>query len=149
MRFVAIAAAAVLLVPCTHAYCGNEKIPDPQALLQLEAKAAQSSPKEQCFLYAEIVRDLTEIAGQELSSGDFEHAFDTLKAVQTYAHKIHVGTANDTRKLKNAEILLRNTAFRLNEALHNASLEDQPTLQSTLKQLDQVETELMMQVLKR
>jgi hypothetical protein len=88
MRFVSIAASAVLLVPCTHAYGANEKIPDPQALVQLEAKAAQASPKEQCFLYAEIVHDMTEIAGQQLFSGDFKHASETLQAVQTYAQKI-------------------------------------------------------------
>jgi len=147
MRFV-IAAAAVLLVSSANAYGANEKIPDPQALLQLEAKAAQASPKVQCFLYAEIVHDMTEIAGEELSSGGFKHASDTLQAVQDYAQKIHVDMANDTRKSKNTEILLRHTASRLNEILHNASLEDRPNLQSTLKQLDQVQGELMMQVFK-
>jgi hypothetical protein len=148
MRFVAIAAAAVLLVPCTHAYGANEKLPDAQALLLLETKAAQASPKEQCFLYAEIVHDMTEIAGQEMSSGDFRHASETLKAVQAYAQKIHMGVAEDTKKLKNAEILMRHTAFRLNEILHSAALDDRPTLESTLKQLDQVQGELMMQVFK-
>jgi hypothetical protein len=146
MRFVAIAAAALLLVPGTRAFGANEKLPDAQALLMLEAKANQASPKEQCFLYAEIVHDMTEIAGQELSSGDISHASETLKAVQGYAQKIHMGMAEDTRKLKNAEILMRHTAFRLQEILHAASLDDRPTLESTLKQLDQVQSELMMQV---
>ncbi|HVW77654.1 MAG TPA: hypothetical protein VHB45_08580 [Alloacidobacterium sp.] len=148
MRFVAIAAAAVLLAPCSHAFGATEKIPDAQALLLLETKADQASPKEQCFLYAEVVHDMTEIAGQELSSGDFAHASQTLKAMQAYAQKIHMGVAEDTHKLKNAEILLRHTAFRLNEILHNASVDDQPTLQSTLKQLNQVQTEVMLQVFK-
>lgn len=148
MRFVAIVTAAVLLTPCLHAYGASEKLPDPQALLLLETKADQASPKEQCFLYAEIVHDMTEIAGQELSSGDYSHASQTLKAVQSYAQKIHMGVAEDTRKLKNAEILMRHTAFRLNEILHSSSLEDRPTLQATLKQLNQVETELMLQVFK-
>src|SRR5215472_17460671 len=149
MRFVAIAAAAVLLIPCTHAYGANEKLPDAQALIAREAKAAQASPKEQCFLYAEIVHDMTEIAGQELSSGDFAHASETLKSVQKYAEKMHMGMAGDTRKLKNAEILMRHTAFRLNEILHGAALDDRPSLEATLKQLDQVQSELMMQVFKR
>ena len=146
MRFVAIAAVAVLFVPGTRAFGASEKLPDAQALLMLEAKADQASPKEQCFLYAEIVHDMTEIAGQELSSGDISHASETLKAVQGYAQKIHMGMAEDTRKLKNAEILMRHTAFRLQEILHAASLDDRPTLESTLKQLDQVQSELMMQV---
>jgi hypothetical protein len=148
MRFVAIAAAIVLLIPGTRALGASEKLPDAQALLMLEAKADQASPKEQCFLYAEIVHDMTEIAGQELSSGDIKHASETMKAVQAYAQKIHMGMAEDTRKLKNAEILMRHTAFRLEEILHAASLDDRPTLESTLKQLDQVQSELMLQVFK-
>src|ERR1700761_6130968 len=102
MRFVAIVAAAVLLTPCSHAFGASEKLPDAQALLMLETRAAQASPKEQCFLYAEIVHDMTEIAGQEMSSGEFSRAAQTLKAVQGYAQKIHMGMAEDTRKLKNA-----------------------------------------------
>jgi len=148
MRFVAIATAAVLLIPCTHAYAATEKLPDARALLLLEARADQASPKEQCFLYAEIVHDMTEIAGQEMSSGDISHASETLKAMQNYAQKIHMGLAEDTRKLKTAEILMRHTAYRMNEILHNASLDDRPTLESTLKQLDKVQSELMMQVFK-
>jgi hypothetical protein len=148
MRFVAIAAAIVLLIPGTRALGASEKLPDAQALLMLEATADQASSKEQCFLYAEIVHDMTEIAGQELSSGDIKHASETMNAVQAYAQKIHMGMAEDTRKLKNAEILMRHTAFRLEEILHAASLDDRPTLESTLKQLDQVQSELMMQVFK-
>jgi phosphomevalonate kinase len=91
---------------------------------------------------------MTEIAGQELASGDIRHASETLKAVQSYSQKIHMGMAEDTRKLKNAEILMRHTAFRLKEILYNSSLDDRPTLESTLKQLDQVQTELMLQVFK-
>jgi hypothetical protein len=44
---------------------------------------------------------------------------------------------------------MRHTAFRLNEILHNSSLDDRPTLLATLKQLNQVQTELMLQVFKR
>lgn len=148
MRFVAVTAAAVLLIPCTHAYAASEKLPNPQALLSLEAKADQASPKEQCFLYAEIVHDMTEIAGQELSAGDTSHASATIKAMQSYAQKIHMGLAQDTHKLKNAEILMRHTAFRLNEILHSSSIEDRPTLEATLQQLNRVQSELMMQVFK-
>jgi hypothetical protein len=148
MRFVVIVVGAVLLSPCTHVYAVSEKLPDPQALASLEAKAKQASPKEQCFLYAEIVHDMTEIAGQQLASGDAARASATLQAMQGYAQKIHMGLADDSRKLKNAEILMRHTAYRLNEILHNASLDDRPTLESALQQLDKVQSELMLQVFK-
>jgi hypothetical protein len=148
MRFVAIAAVLILLSPCTRSYAATEKLPDAQALLSLEARAAQASPKEQCFLYAEIVHDMTEIAGQQLSAGDISHAAATLKAMRNYADKIHMGLAEDSRKLKNAEILIRHTSYRLNEILHSASLDDRPTLESALDQLNKVQAELMMQVFK-
>ena len=59
-----------------------------------------------------------------------------------------MSVANDTKRLKNAQILMEHTAFRLNEILHSSTIEDRPVLESTLKQLDQVQNELMMQVFK-
>jgi hypothetical protein len=148
MRFVAIAIAAVLsLVPCSRANAA-EKLPDAKTLLLLQAKADQASPKEQCFLYAEIVHDMAEIASQEMSAGDMITASATLKAMQNYAQKIHMGLADDSRKLKNAEILMRHTAYRLNDILHSASVDDRPTLESALQQLNKVQSELMLQVFK-
>jgi hypothetical protein len=148
MRSVAMAAVTLLFLPSGYLCAATERVPDPQTLQQLEVKADHASPKEQCFLYAEIVHDMTEIAGQEFSNGNFTQASQTLKGIQAYAQKIHMGMAEDTKKLKNAEILMRHTAYRLNEILHSASLDDRPTLESTLKQLDKVQSELMMQVFK-
>jgi hypothetical protein len=127
----------------------DEKVPDAQALQALQTRASQAEPKEQCFLYAELVHDMTELAGKQLSAGDVERASDTLRAVQQYAAKIHMGVANDSKKLKNAEILMRHTAFRLKDILASASLDDRPVLDATLKQLDQVQAEMMLQVFRR
>ena len=59
-----------------------------------------------------------------------------------------MNVAAAAKRLKNAEILMRHTAFRLKEIMLGASLDDRPTLESTLKQLDQVEGEMMVQVFK-
>jgi hypothetical protein len=153
MRFVAASASVLSLVffllPAPGALAVDEKIPDAQALTALQNRASQAEPREQCFLYAELVHDMTELAGRQLSSGDAERASDTLRAVQQYAAKIHMGVANDSKKLKNAEILMRHTAFRLKDILSSASLDDRPTLDATLKQLDQVQAEMMLQVFRR
>ncbi len=152
MRFVAASAGVlslVFLLPASGAFAVDEKTPDAQALLALQTRASQAEPKEQCFLYAELVHDMTELAGKQLSAGDAERASDTLRAVQQYAAKIHMGVANDSKRLKNAEILVRHTAFRLKDYLSSASLEDRPTLDATLKQLDQVQAEMMLQVFRR
>jgi len=147
MRFVLAFTLATLAVS-PAAYAASDKIPDAREVTALEAKAAQAGPKEQCFLYAELAHTMAELASQQLSAGDTAKASASLKAVQMYAEKIHMGVADDTRKLKNAEILMRQTAYRVKELMLGAGLDDRPTLESTLKQLDQVQAEMMMQVFK-
>jgi len=152
MRFVAttlLVSALAFSLSCARAFAIDDRIPDPQAMAALMAKADQAQPKEQCFLYAELVHDMTELAGQQYSSGDGDHASATLRLVQKYAEKIHMGVAEDGKKMKNAEQLMRHTSFRLNGILNAASYEDRQALQATLKQLEQVQTELMMQVFKK
>jgi hypothetical protein len=152
MRFVATTLAVSALtisLSCVRALALDDRIPDPQALAALMIKADQAQPKEQCFLYAELVHDMTELAGQQMSSGDGDHASATLRLIQKYAEKIHMGVAEDGKKMKNAEQLMRHTSFRLNGILNAASYDDRQALQATLKQLEQVQTELMMQVFKK
>ena len=152
MRFVAVSTSVLSLafiLPIPGALAVDEKIPDAQSIAALEQRASIATPREQCFLYAEVVHEMTELAGRQLVAGDAEHASGTLKTVQMYASKIHMGVADDSKRLKNAEILVRHTAFRLKDILSSASLEDRPTLDATLKQLDQVQAEMMLQVFRR
>ncbi len=152
MRFVAttiVLPTLLLSLTCARAFAIDERIADPQAMAALMARADTAQPKEQCFLYAEIVHQMTELAGQQLNSGDGDHASATLKLVQKYAEKIHMGVAEDGKKIKNAEQLVRHTSYRLNDILNAASYDDRQVLQVTLKQLEQVQTELMMQVFRK
>jgi hypothetical protein len=135
---------ALLLAPLCHASSMDKKQLDPVALSALVTKANLAPPKEQCYLYAELVHQMTELAGHQLSQGEDPSA--TLRAVREYTQKIHLGEAHDNKKLKNAQILMERTAFRLNEILHSSALDDRPLLESTLKALNQVQNELMMQV---
>ena len=114
----------------------DEAIPNPEALAQLELRASQAKPREQCFLYTELVYAMTEKAGKEISNGDTEQAADTLKKVNFYAHLIHLNLANDTKRLKNAEMLMHHTTYHLAQFLHLVSGEDKASVQDTLKQLD-------------
>ncbi|HTA85617.1 MAG TPA: hypothetical protein VK729_05055 [Silvibacterium sp.] len=148
MRFVlAFAFATLAIAPA--AFAVTDKILDVQEMTALETRAAQASPKEQCFLYAELAHSMAELASQQFTAGQTAQASASLKAVQKYAEKIHMGVADDAKKLKNAEILMRHTAYRLKEIMLGASLDDRPTLEATLKQLDQVQSEMMLQVFKR
>jgi len=119
---------------------------DEQAISQLELRAEQANPREQCFLYTELVSAMTEAANKQLNDGDVDRASATLKKIARYADLIHMNLARDTKRLKNAEMLMHRTTYRLTEFLHRASTEDKPTLQATLKQLSQVQNEILTQV---
>ncbi len=155
MRFVtttlAVSVLSLGLGLCSaRAFAIDEKVSgDPQAMAALILKADQALPKDQCFLYAEVVHDMTELAGRQMTAGDGDHASATLKLVQRYAEKIHMGVAEDGKKMKNAEQLIEHTSYRLQGILNAASYDDRQALQATLKQLEQVQTELMMQVFKK
>jgi hypothetical protein len=152
MRFVAmlvVVFALPLIYPRAYAFGVDDKELDDQSLSALEAKADQAQPRDQCFLYAELVHQMTERAGHQLNSGDSGQASATLKLVQHYAEKIHIQAAEDSKKLKNAELLLQHTSWRLKDILGSASYDDRDALEATMKQLDQVQTQLMMQVFKK
>jgi hypothetical protein len=147
-----VAVLSVLLVfsaskPATAAI--DDKKPDAQTISALEAKASQAQPREQCFLYAELVHQMIEFSSEQYAAGEIDKAADTLKQVNSFAQKIHIMMSDDGKRLKNAQILLRHTAFRLNELLHSSALEDRPLVQQTLAQVNQIQTETMMAVFRK
>jgi hypothetical protein len=150
LRSIVLLLLPIALTFCTSARAASidETLPDAAALSQLEIRAQQANPRDQCFLYTELVHTMTEIAGKQMLDGDIEQASATLKKVNQYAQLIHMDLASNTKRLKNAEMLMHHTTYRLNEYLHQASNEDRATLQQTLKQLDQVHDELLAQVFK-
>jgi hypothetical protein len=130
------------------AYAKNktEDLPTPEAIAQLEQRASQASPREQPFLYTQLIHDMTEQAGKQINDGESEQAAATLKQVNRYAHLIHVNLARDTKRLKDAEELMHHTTYKLAQFLHLVSGPDKDTVQATLTQLDQVNDELLTQV---
>jgi len=149
MRWFPIVAA--VLVPASFAWAHgmNDRAPDARELAVLEAKAAVASPNEQPYLYAELVHSMTEMATEEYQAGQDQQASASLKAARSYATRIQGGLLRDAKRLKNAEILIRHTAFRLHELMTGASLNDRPTMEATIQELNRVQSEMMMQVLHR
>lgn len=147
MRFICIAAFLLSVTPAVYAV--DDKAPDPQLISALQVRASTAQPREQCFLYAELVHKMIELAGYQMAAGEEEQASTTLRDVQQYAQKIHLAVSEDNKRLKTAQILLRRAAFRLKEMLHGAPLDDRPVVENTLAQVNQVQAEAMMQVFRK
>ena len=127
----------------------DDKIPDQQAIDALEQRASAAQPKEQCFLYAQLVHQMIELSARQVAAGDVEHATGLLKRAQELTHRIHMALAGNDKRLKDAQILLRHTAFRLAELLHANTFDDRPLVEQTLAQLNRAQDEAMMQVFRK
>ena len=119
------------------------------AVSELQAKADEAQPQERCFRYAELLSRMVDIAGLQFGTGDPVAGEETLKLVQQYALKLQASIGDDSKKLKSAETLLERTSFRLEGILQEASYENRAALDMTLKQVNSVQTQLMMQVFKK
>jgi hypothetical protein len=144
LRSIAALSLFFLVLPARAA--ANESIPTPEALARLEVRAAQAKPREQCFLYTELVHGLTQQATAQLADDDTEQAAATLKQIDQDAHLIQRSLARNSNRLKDAELLLHDTTYRLGQLLHLVSGYDRATVQNALKQLNQLNDELLNQV---
>ncbi len=146
MRRYAAALATLTLLPAPCVLASSDRGFDLQALTVLQNKAEHAALRDQCFLYAELMRGMTEIASHQLAEGDPQKAAATLASVEHYGNLLNSGLARDTKKVKDAEILMRETAMRLRGTLNAAALEDRPAVEHTLQQLNMLESKLMSQV---
>jgi hypothetical protein len=145
-------AVLVLLTATTVPVCASgldDKIFDQQSIDALALKVSQAQPREQCFLYAQLMHEMTEVSLRQYNAGEAEKATGMLKDIQALAHKIHLTMTDDNKRLKDSEILLRHTAFRLSEMLHNSSFEDREIVKETLVQVNQAQSETMLQVFRK
>lgn len=138
----------MLSLPCASAFASSGD-DSANAVAALQAKAEKAQPKDKCFLYAELVSQMTNQVARQFDTGDSEQATETLKQVQAYAEKMHAALPDSNRKLIDAELLMRKTSLRLSGILHAAAEEDRPALEATLKQLNQVHAQLMTQVFEK
>ena len=146
MRFLSTAIViAILSLTCAYASASGQDLSSlgdsATALAALHAKADLAQPRDRCFLYAELVSQMTDLASKQFNSGESRQASQTLQLVRRYAEKIHSGVTDDSKKLRDAELLMRRASFRLKVILSVATYEDQPALEVSLKQLNEVQSE--------
>jgi hypothetical protein len=152
MRYrVPLAIALLLTVSALPlcAYGSQDNAPTQQSINNLAARASHAQPRDQCFLYAQLVRQMTELMLRQYAAGDVEETQATLHGIQQFVQKIHLSLAADDKRLKKAQILLSQTAFRLKEMLHESSFQDRPLVAQTLAQVNHAQDEALMQLLQK
>jgi hypothetical protein len=120
--------------------------PTQKSIEALEARANQALPRDQCYLYAELVQQMTELSIRQYAAGDVSKATNLLQKIRQLAQKIHLTATDKDKRLKNAQLMLSHTAFRLKEMLHASNLEDRPLFEQTLAQVNQAQKTTMLQL---
>ena len=143
---IAVFLTLSLNVGYTHAAAPDSSLPDQQTLDALEVRASQAQPREQAFLYAQLVQQMTELSINQYQAGNVSRATSLLQQIQRIAKKIHLGVSDNDKRLKNAELMLSHTAFRLGEMLQASSVDDRPLVEETLAQVTDAKNAALLQV---
>jgi hypothetical protein len=135
--------------------CGNtarasgpdETALDAAAIIHLEQQADRAKPRDQCFLYTELLHALTETAGREIAAGENSEA--TVQHIDAVMAKVELASAHDAKKLKDAEELLDHTTRRLQDMSRVAHGEERQKMQGVLKTLNEVHAHILSLVFKQ
>lgn len=126
-----------------------EQTVDRRSLDALQRRALEASPRDRYFLYTELVHDVIEDSADEYAAGEIGKATVLLKQAQVITRKLHILLSGNDKRLKKAQILLSNTAFRLDELLHASDYDNRPLIEQTLAQLTQAQNEAMLQLFQK
>lgn len=122
---------------------------DPAALAELQLRAEHAQPRDQCYLYTELVHDLTELAGRQMAAGEDEQAGSTMLQVDAAAAKVQQAADANAKKLKDAEEMLDHTTRRLADMVRVASDQQRAAMQATLRHLNAVHSRVLTLVFAR
>jgi hypothetical protein len=137
MRAFARSSAALLLASLTCLAQTGE------TLAELKAKAAASSGGEQALLSARVAREEVELANQHFTDGKVEEGHAAVRDAVAYAAKARDAACNSRKKLKQTELAIGKTARRLSDISRTLALDDRPTVEQAVKELEHIQDQLL------
>ncbi|MBE7181632.1 MAG: hypothetical protein INR71_10580 [Terriglobus roseus] len=88
----------------------------------------------------------TELAGRSMAAGNEADAVEELSHADADANHLKAALAHDSKRLKNAELILERSAHRLSDMVRAASLDQHDAMQAVLKHLNSVHDALLAQI---
>lgn len=147
---ILLSVSFLITFPAVSLASGPSEVPqNAAALSEMEQRADAAQPRDQCYLFTEVLHGLTELAGRQISAGDDADAAVTLQRIDAVAAKVQKTSIDNPKRLKNAELILGHITRRLSDMAHVASGAEQTAMQATLQHIDKVHTELLAMVFAR
>ena len=137
-----------LLIPCLVAVlaaCGSAKTTD-EPLEALKARAESARPNEQGPLFAAIARREVNEADRFYTEGDIAKAKRAVDEVVAYAGRATDAAHKSGKQLKQTEIVLRDTARRLDDVRKTLNFEDMPYVEAAVRQVEKLRRKLLEQM---
>jgi hypothetical protein len=114
-----------------------------ETLKELKAKAASTSGGEQALLCTRVAREEVELANQHFTDGKVEEGHAAVRDAVAYAAKARDAACNSRKKLKQTELAIGKTARRLSDISRTLALDDRPTVEQAVKELEHIQDQLL------
>src|ERR1700730_10365722 len=118
-----LAATCALLTLAVAAVAAQKSID------QMKAEADKAEGGHQAKLYAELARQMVPIADQLFTQGNVEQAQNTVQEILKYGTKARDVSIASRGKMKETEIILRETQRKLQAVRRTLSADDRPPLE--------------------
>jgi hypothetical protein len=110
---------------------------------QMKGAAERASGGQQAKLYAELARELVGVADQQFTQGVPQQGQSTVQDVVQYASKARDVSVHSHGKIKDTEIILRETQRKLEALKRTLAVEDRPPVEAAKKQIEQFRQDLL------
>jgi hypothetical protein len=114
-----------------------------EILEELKAKAAAASGGEQAMLCARVAQEEVELADRHFTDGNVELGHAAVRDAVAYAEKARDAARTSKKKLKQTEISIGRAARRLNDISKTLAIDDRPTVEQAVKELERIQDELL------
>jgi hypothetical protein len=110
---------------------------------QMKVEAEKAEGGHQAKLCGELARQLVPIADQQFTEAHVEQAQSTVQEILKYASKARDASINSHGRMKETEIVLRETQRKLQELRRTLSVDDRPPLEEVEKKLEQFRQDIL------
>ena len=110
---------------------------------QMKASAERASGGSQARQYAELAKYLVDVADQQFTQANVEQAQATIQEVVNYCLKARDASLKSHGKMKETEIILRETQRRVEAVKRTLAAEDRPPLDQVEKKIEQYRQDLL------
>ena len=117
-----------------------------ESLDALKTRAESARPQDQAHLFATIAHREVREADRFYTEGDVTNATKAVDDVVRYAAHAAEAAQKSGKHLKDTEILLRQTARRLDDVRKTLSFEDRPYVEAAVKQVEKLRQKLLEQM---